>query len=100
MGEKVFYTGANYTFPSGNKVEYGQQCEVWGPATHESHKGKGVNVLFPGIKDTASLLFTSVRRLRAAPTATPRLHPALTTLPTPRASPRQPLPRRHSPGCI
>ena len=110
----MFYTGANYTFPSGDKLVHGQQGEVTGPGTG-SHEGKGVVVRFPGNKvninfyivslpgikvNTVSLLLTSVRRLRAASAATPRLHPALTTPPTPRASPRQPLPRRPIPRCI
>ena len=63
--EKVFYTWANETFPSGNKVVHGQQGEVTGPATLESHKGKGVDVLFPGNKGNISCYLTSVRRLKA-----------------------------------
>ena len=65
VGEKVFYTGASHTFPSGNKVVHGQQGEVTGPATLESHKGKGVDVLFPGNKGNISCYLTSVRRLKA-----------------------------------
>ena len=49
VDEKVFFTGANETLPSGNnKLVHGQQGDVVGPATHENHKGKGVKVLFPG----------------------------------------------------
>ena len=71
VGEKVFYTGANQTLDESNKVVHGQQGEVTGPATAESHKGKGVNVLFPGNKINVSLRLTTVRRLRAASAATP-----------------------------
>ena len=48
-GDKVFFTGAGQTFPTGDKIVHGQQVEVVGPATNESVKGKGVAVLFPGI---------------------------------------------------
>ena len=65
VGEKVFFTAANQTLPSGNKVVHGQQGEVTGPATLESHKGKGVDVLFPGNKGNISCYLTSVRRLKA-----------------------------------
>ena len=65
-GEKVFYTGRSKTFASGNKLVHGQQGEVTGPATGESHKGNGVAVLFPGNKGNVECDLTSVRRLRAA----------------------------------
>ena len=71
VGDKVFCTVAGQTFPSGDKVEHGQQGEVTGPATGENTKGKGVAVLFPGNKGSISCYLTGVRRLRAAPTATP-----------------------------
>ena len=87
MGEKVFFTGASQTAPSGNKVVHGQQGEVTGAATAESHKGKGVEVLYPGNKASVGCLLTGVRRLRAASAATPRLRPTHATLPTPRAPP-------------
>ena len=66
VGEKVFFTGASETFPSGDKIMHGQQGEVVGPATSETHKGKGVSVLFPGNKDSVQCLLTEVRRLRAS----------------------------------
>ena len=50
MTEHVFYTGANETFPNGDKVVHGQQGEVMGPATSESYKGKGLSIRFPGNK--------------------------------------------------
>ena len=49
VGEKVFYTGVNKTFPSGNKLVHGQQGEVTGPATG-SLEGKAVELRFPGNK--------------------------------------------------
>ena len=73
VGEKVFYTWANETFSSGNKVVHGQQGEVTGPAALERYIGKGVSVRFPGNKGNVECWLTSVRRLRAAPAAT---HPA------------------------
>ena len=71
LGEKVFFTGVSKTFDDGDKLVHGQQGEVTGHATAESHKGKGVHVLFPGNEGVANLLLTSVRRLRAASAATP-----------------------------
>ena len=39
----VFYTGADYTYPSGNnKVEYGAKGVVAGPATLEGYVGKAL----------------------------------------------------------
>ena len=69
VGEKVFYTGLSQTFPSGNKLVHGQQGEVAGPITNETHKGKGVAVLFPGNKQSIGCLLTHVCRFRAAPAA-------------------------------
>ena len=88
VGEKVFFTGASQTAPSGNKVVHGQQGEVTGAATAESHKGKGVEVLYPGNKASINCYLTMVRRLRAASAATPRLRPTRATLPTPRVRSR------------
>ena len=102
VGDKVFYKGANYRFPSGdNKLMYGQQGEVVGPATAESYKGKGVSVRFPGNEVDVQCLLTTVRHLRAASAATtPARASTHATLATPRASPRQPLPRGPSPHCM
>ena len=85
MGEKVFYTGANYTFPSGDKLVHGQQGEVKGAGLGEWTEG--VEVLFPGNKASINCYLTMVRRLRAASAATPRLRLTHATLPTPRAHP-------------
>ena len=70
VGDKVFYTGAGYTFANGDKVVHGQQGEVMGPITREPHKGQGVAVCFPGNKRHKDCLLTEVRRLRAASAAT------------------------------
>ena len=69
VGEKVLYTAASQTLSNGDKLVHGQQGEVTGPATLESHKGKGVKVLFPGNKGNVECLLTNVRRLRAASAA-------------------------------
>ena len=73
MGEKVFFTGASQTVSTGDKLVHGQQGEVVGTATLETHKGKGVDVLFPGNKGWIDCYLTEVRRLRAAPADSPRL---------------------------
>ena len=71
LGKKVFFTGASETFSNGDKLVHGQQGEVVGPATHATLKGKGVAVRSPGNKGSIGCFLTEVRRLRAAPTATP-----------------------------
>ena len=86
VGEKVFFAGQNQTFPNGDKLVHCGEGEVVGPATDETHKGKGVKVLFPGNKGTVNCCLTQVRRLRAASAATPPcLLPTHATLPTPLA---------------
>jgi len=50
---------------------HGQQGEVTGPATLEHHKGPGVAVRFPGNTGMVNCRLTQVRRLRAAPAASP-----------------------------
>ena len=95
VGEKVFYTGASQTLSDGNKLVHSQQGEVTGPATLETYKGKGVNVLFPGNKGSVLCLLTSVRRRPAVSAATLRLTPQATrTAPSSRGPPQ---PRRPSP---
>ena len=61
VGEKVFFTELSQTLPSGDKVLHGQQGEVMGPATLETHKGKGVCLRFPGNKGTIDCFLTQVR---------------------------------------
>ena len=72
VGDKVFYTGANDTLPSGiNKLVHGQQGEVTGPPNSETLKDKCVAVRFPGNMGSIACSLTSVRRLRAAPAGSP-----------------------------
>ena len=82
FGEKVFFTGASESLSSSNKVVHGQQGAVAGPATSDTHKGKGVAVRFPGNTINVECYLTSVRRRRAAPDATnPRLRPHTPRMP-------------------
>ena len=71
VGDKVFYTDSSDTFDYGNKVVHGQQGEVTGPATLESLKGKGLEMLFPGNKDSINCGLTEVRRLPPLPPLPP-----------------------------
>ena len=48
VGDKIYFKGANETFPGGDKVIYGQQGEVTGLGTGEFVGC--VAVLFPGNK--------------------------------------------------
>ena len=76
VGEQVYYTGASHTFECGDRLEHGKQGEGMGAATCESHKGKGVNVLFLSNKVAVSCWLISVRRRRRRaqpPTAPHRL---------------------------
>ena len=105
VGEKVFFTWESHTFYDGDKVVHGQQGEVVGPATAESHKGKGVKVRFPGNKGWVECCLNEVRRLRTAPAATPTpmrhtrdaayVRPARAVLPQPGPN-CKPLRRRQS----
>jgi hypothetical protein len=86
LGEKVFFTGASETAPSGHKWVHGQQGEVMGPANCEATKGKGVSVRFPGNMGNVNCYLATVRRLSTAPLPLPaRLRPTHATLPTHRA---------------
>ena len=70
VGQKVFYTGASYTYEDGDKRVHGQQVEVTGPATSKE-RDTHLAVLFPGNTGNVECLLTEVRRLRAASAATP-----------------------------
>ena len=74
VGEQVYYTWAGETLESGDRVVHGEQGEVVGPITSESHKGKGVGVLFPGNKRATGCYLDQVRRRRrrAATHSSPR----------------------------
>ena len=74
--DEVYYQGASKTLDNGphaghDKLVHGQRGEVVGPATLESHKGKGVKVLFPGNKGDVDCYLTDLRRLHAASAAIP-----------------------------
>jgi hypothetical protein len=103
VGEKVFYAGTSKTVSKGDKLVHGQQGEVMGPATHVTHRGKGVCVLFPGNKANIECYLTTVRRLRAASAATPPPAPhTRDAAHAPRARPPSldlALPRRPDPSC-
>ena len=71
-GEMVFYTAASQTTSTGDKVVRGQQGVVTGPATlFATHRGNGVQVLFPGNKSIVECYLYQVRRLCRAPAANP-----------------------------
>ena len=74
VGDKVYYTGTSVTFASGDRLEHGKQGEVVGPATGESHRGKGVKLIFLGNKGVVDCYLT-----QAAPplAAIPQLTVAL-----------------------
>ena len=96
--DKAYYIGANETLPSGDRLVYGQQGEVVGPATSQEVKGKGVSVQFPGNKGRVQCYFTTVRLrlappLLGAPSLPPRLSRRRAT-PTPLAVTEAAHPRR------
>ena len=72
-GDKVFFTGANYTNASGNKWVHGRQGEVVGPATGDEARTH-VSVHFPDNKGNIECAVTEVRRLRAALGDTPHAY--------------------------
>eukprot|EP00964_Phaeocystis_antarctica_P085380 scaffold53913_cov67-Phaeocystis_antarctica.AAC.10 len=79
VGEQVYYTGASHTFEWGDRLEHGKQGEVVGPATSESYRGKGVDVLFPGnegaIPCSCCLIKVRRGRRRAATHSSPLAQP-------------------------
>ena len=82
VGEQVYFTGKSHILESGGRVEHGEQGEVVGAATLESHKGQGVAVRFSGNKCTVACCLDQVRRKsrRAAARSSPL--PQLPLLPT------------------
>ena len=95
--DEVYYQGASKTLDNGphaghDKLVHGQHGEVVGPAILESHKGKGVTVLFHGNKLCNECPLTEVRRLHAA-SASPFRPP-----PTPPHLPAHAPPPLHRPG--
>ena len=76
VGEQVYYTGAGETLENGDRLVHGEQGEVLGPARLESHKGKGVEVRFPGNGGAVNCRLNWVRRRRrrAATRSSPPPH--------------------------
>ena len=71
VGEQVYHTGAGHTFEDGHRLVHGEQGKVVGPARVQScHKGRGVDVSFPGSKLTGSCALDQVRRRRRRRAAT------------------------------
>ena len=60
--DSPYFTGWSQTFPSGDKLVHGQQGEVVGPATGETHKGKGLCMKFPGIEGPVNCFLTNLSR--------------------------------------
>ena len=98
--EELYHTGADHTFPSGDKLEYGAKGVVVGPATSEAAKGKGLKMRFPGNKDAISVYLTDLSRTPPVrpPRVAARQH-ACRPLPPPSCaglcSRRPPLPRAY-----
>ena len=86
VSEQVYFTGAGVTLENGDRLEHGKQGEVVGPAKAESHKGKSVDVRFPGNTGVISCWLTTVRRRRRR--AATRSSPLPQPPPFPRAHPR------------
>lgn len=61
MDGEVYFVGESQNFSDGDSLVYGQSGKVLGPATTESHKGKGVDVLFSGNQHGVECYFGSVR---------------------------------------
>ena len=63
VGQLLYFVGFSETFASGNRVVHGQLGEVMGPASLESHKGRGVAIRFPGNKANVNCFLTSLSRV-------------------------------------
>ena len=61
VGDTVFYAAPNETFPSGDRVLYGEEGEIVGPATLETHKDNGVAVKFSANTRAVELLSHSAQ---------------------------------------
>ena len=72
----MFFTGASQTWDDGaSKVVHGWQGEVTGAAAHESAKGKGVHVSFPGNTGPREVCCFLQQVCRAAPASCHALLP-------------------------
>ena len=59
VGERLYYTGPDYVFRDGDRVAYGEQAEVVGPARDGEDKLK---VNFPGNKMPMDLCLAQLSR--------------------------------------
>ena len=60
--ERVFFTGADETFQSGDKLVHGQLGEVVGPCTVKGEEQRRVSVRFPGNKSNIDCFLYQLRR--------------------------------------
>ena len=71
--EQVYFSGANWTGPTGDKVEYGAtKCEVVGPYTHPSGEPAVADLAvlhFPGNKGNVVCFATALSRTPPPPLA-------------------------------
>ena len=66
LGDLLYFEGLGQTFPSGNKLVYGQQGEVTGSGEPDEDGTEYVSVRFSGNKRSTDCKVTQVRRLHAA----------------------------------
>ena len=66
IGQKVYYTGDSKTLASGNRIAYGEQCEIMGPADSDEPKPDQLNVQFPGRDRHVNMLLSSLSRSQPA----------------------------------
>jgi len=52
VGEELYYVGPCKTYSNGDKLMYGQKCEVICPARSKAYHGKGLEVYIKGAKYT------------------------------------------------
>ena len=76
VGDTVFYAAPNETFPNGDRLLYGEEGEIVGPATLETDKDNAVAVKFSA-NTRESCYVTSLSRA-PPPTTLPGDHPSTT----------------------
>ena len=62
IGDTLFFTAEDFTAPNGEQVACGQEGKVMGPASLETHKGKGLAMYFQGNKGNLACLLTELSR--------------------------------------
>ena len=62
LSAELYYIGVSQTADNGDKWVHGAVGEVMGPATAESHKGKGLDMKFAGNKGNVGCLLTNLSR--------------------------------------